>query len=155
MTNRAALEELAARVEAHWFHESGLQTPEEWQLETAIWRFAGEPGHSRWYWEEARSVWWYGHPDHDNDWDKQQPSYLRSIDAAMTLVPGSLNYPDHKTFVLDCATQTTVHAQPVAHVWNEQGKHTGKGRTPALALTAACLRSIASTPEQEKRSDGE
>lgn len=71
------------------------------------------------------------------------PTYTASIDAAMSLIKGSQEYPDHKTFVLDCATQTTVHAQPVAHVWNEQGKHTGKGRTPALALTAACLRAIA------------
>lgn len=61
-------------------------------------------------------------------------------DAALMLVQGPAEYPDSKTFLIDCATQTSVYSQPVAYVWDERGKHMGIGRTPALALAAACLK---------------
>lgn len=61
-------------------------------------------------------------------------------DAAMMLVQGPAEYPDSKTFLIDCAMQTSVHSQPVAYVWDERGKHMGKGKTPAHALLAACLK---------------
>jgi hypothetical protein len=72
------------------------------------------------------------------------PKFTASLDAAMTLIEGPKDYPGSKTFVVDCAGQTTVHFQPVAHVWSDKGKHTAKARTPALALTAAALRARAS-----------
>lgn len=61
-------------------------------------------------------------------------------DAALMLVQGPAEYPDSKTFLIDCAMQTSVYSQPVAYVWDERGKHMGIGRTPALALAAACLK---------------
>lgn len=61
-------------------------------------------------------------------------------DAALMLVQGPAEYPDSKTFLIDCAMQTSVHSQPVAYVWDERGKHMGKGKTPAHALLAACLK---------------
>lgn len=91
----------------------------------------GNPLAPMWYWK----VW--------ADDDARFRRFLDAeawIDAALMLVQGPAEYPDSKTFLIDCATQTSVYSQPVAYVWDERGKHMGIGRTPALALTAACLK---------------
>jgi hypothetical protein len=75
------------------------------------------------------------------------PAYTASLDAALSLVTGQSEYPDHKTFLIDCATQTSQFSQPVAWVWNDAGKHMGKAPTPAAALTAASLRALARDTE--------
>jgi hypothetical protein len=75
--------------------------------------------------------------------DRLVPCYTASIEAALTLIPSPAEYPGSKTFLIDCATQTSVYSQPVAYVWNDKGKHMGKGHTPALALCAAALRARA------------
>lgn len=76
-----------------------------------------------------------------------QAMFTASLDATMTLVPGSTDYPDVKCYLIDCATQTSPFAQPVAYVWTETGKHMGKGRTDRLALCAAALRARAAGGE--------
>ena len=70
------------------------------------------------------------------DWDGyiQRPAYTASLDAAMSLVPSG-----HEWSVNWCGNS-------VANV-NEIGVdypvHCGGASTPALALTAACLRALA------------
>ncbi len=60
-----------------------------WQIDTAIWRYVGQPDHDRWTHETVRNVWWWGDPRHDRDWDRRVPDYLTSWDAACSLIlPG-------------------------------------------------------------------
>jgi hypothetical protein len=113
-----ALMTLALRVEA-------LSGPER-LLEWDIWDALGKPPVDEW--SKAGCA----------------PRYTASLDAAITLVEGPQEYPTSKTFVVDCAGQTTVHlGMAVAHVWNDTGKNTAVAKTPALALTAAALRARA------------
>lgn len=118
MTNRAALEELAARVEA-------LDRP-CWQADAEI--------------KEAVNHSW----DYAADWGQRghevprAHAYTASIDAAMTLVPEGWAikieiYEDGSYVAL---FDDRVHPERLPDVG-------GEAATPALALTAACLRAIA------------
>ena len=60
-----------------------------------------------------------------------------SLDAALALAE---RLGCGRTYVLDNAIQTTGRALPTAHLWNDDGKHTGHARTMSLALCIAILR---------------
>jgi hypothetical protein len=81
-----ALAQLADRVEALALPANDDDTT-RWQIETAIWRYVGQPDHDRWHHEAERNVWWWGNSHHDRDWDRQSPAYLSSWDTAYSLVP--------------------------------------------------------------------
>lgn len=84
----AALAQLADRVET-LIPPANDDDTTWWQIETAIWRYVGQPDHDRWHHEVERNVWWWGNPQHDRDWDRRSPTYLSSWDAAFSLVlPG-------------------------------------------------------------------
>ena len=75
-------------------------------------------------------------------------TYTASLDAVRTIIPSPEEYPDSKTYLIDCATQTSVYGQPVAYVWSDTGKHMGKGWTDIGALGAAALRAHAEMAPQ-------
>lgn len=68
-------------------------------------------------------------------WFRQIPTYTVSLDAAMTLVP------EGRTFSVARRVLGEGAVADVDFEW------VGEAATPALALTAACLRAIAATPE--------
>lgn len=69
------------------------------------------------------------------------PVFTASLDAAMTLVPEIRNTMD--VFSVECWTGNGIHAPHVrASAWVPGAKRT-YAATPALALTAACLRARA------------
>lgn len=71
------------------------------------------------------------------------PSYTHSLDAAMSLVPEGLHWSVGHSFNEDDEEQrfgAQIYYFP--HVADPQDRQ-GWGATPALALTAACLRALA------------
>lgn len=60
-----------------------------------------------------------------------------SLDAALALAE---RLGCGRTYLLDNAIQTKSRALPTAHLWNDDGKHTGHARTMPLALCIAILR---------------
>lgn len=88
----------------------------------------------------------------DADYNRVDPKpYTSSIDAAMGLVPPD-SWHEIKGPRKYLNIPTPVPNYWSAHLarWNHEGDAMGWGATPALALTAAALRAIASTMEDDR-----
>ena len=70
-----------------------------------------------------------------------QPTYTASLDAAMSLVPSGI-WTGEKWNV-ECWDTSGVHAPHVRATAWVNGSQRVYAATPALALTAACLRALA------------
>lgn len=77
------------------------------------------------------------------DW-KELPHPTASLDAAMTLVPDDpwIEIKGPRKYLNIPTTVPNIWSANVSQ-WNHEGQAMGWGATPALALTAACLRAIA------------
>ena len=76
---------------------------------------------------------------HGTDMHREPPNFLESLDAAMSLVPSGWNHG------YSSRQGTEPSWRVVAQCWNAKPASTlhGEAATPALALTAACLRARA------------
>ena len=146
MTNRATLLALAERVEAARVSDrTGLRN--EVALATGWHRV--EPRftkskHGAWIKPcDFIGVHSDGSPKldslHGTDMHREPPNFLESLDAAMSLVPSGCSEWNVESWSAPCAIQP-AHVRATAWV---SGAARVYAATPALALTAACLRARA------------
>lgn len=149
MTTASRLEELAGRVEA----SGGANSDIDRCIQAALVGATEE-------WQDARNAWAYHLDGHWVSIGAVLP-YTTSLDAAMSLVPegwriytGDFSIEGRFRWMLSGPRLTWITHEDGSKEGGDDWYQSGVAATPALALTAASLRSRASLLRTQGESNG-